>query len=1066
MSGFDEEYKKLNTAQREAVDAINGPVLVIAGPGTGKTQLLSMRVANILRKSDADASNILCLTFTNKAAANMRDRLQRLIGPDANKVTVKTFHGFAAELMANNPDYFWSGARLSTAPDAIQLEVIQSILEALPLSNPLSVKFFGQYTGLDDTIKALRLAKEAGLTPNKLRAIIEINLAYIDSIEQQMIDLLSPTLRANKIDDLRTAIETLPEQGIDAHVAPLLSLTAVIRESLDAAIAQDEGTGKTKHVGKWKVRWIQTQAGQKGMFDERRRNQWWLAFCEVYQQYREQLHARGYYDYSDMLLEVITQLEQREDFKASIQERYQFVLIDEFQDSNAAQLRLAHLVADHHTAEAAPNLMAVGDDDQSIFGFNGAELNNLLFFDRNYRGTKRVVLTDNYRSSQAILDVAEAIIDQGDDRLVNRIPGLTKKLTAKNAPPKAGKITHLHYLTKEQQLSEVARLIQSNHGEGKGSIAVIARGHDSLKSLASILLKLDVPLRYEQQANILDHEVVKLVTLLAETLVAIETGNKNLVNQYVAKLIVHPVWKLDPHDIWKLALANHKQPDWLESLCSHELESFKQIGEWLRWLAAEATYQPLHITIERLLGLTASNHLTSPIRQYYLTDKPISNDYLQALSAVRLLRELINEYSSEGDLKDFVQFIQLNNQHGRGIADESIFVSQGIAVELLTVHKAKGLEFDIVYIIDAVEDNWKPRSGGRKPPANLPLQPPGEVDDDYIRLLYVAATRAKHTLIVSSYAQSATGSDVLATPYIRAAVPETTITAEQTVPFIEILEEHLSWPRLNSTDEKALLQARLNNFSISATQLLTFLDVTNGGPQYFLERHILHLPEASSPQQGYGSAMHSALQHAQKLVNQDALNPDEVVAWYEQALLREQLAKHDHDKYLDHGTMILLRLFNEYNLGLQKGGKAEQSFSDITIGTAKVNGFIDRLDVSDKHVLITDYKTGTPLNSFMTRDQTKAVKAWRHRTQLIFYATLLYATGQYTSIDAQMVYLEAESARDLTRTYTPTAEDIDRMQKLIAAIQKHILDLDFVNTSDYPKTIEGILAFEQDLLAT
>ncbi len=111
MAGFDSEYKKLNKAQKDAVDAIYGPVLVIAGPGTGKTQLLSMRVANILRKTDADAGNILCLTFTNKAAANMRTRLFKLAGAEANKVTVKTFHGFAAELMAGYPDYFWNGAR-------------------------------------------------------------------------------------------------------------------------------------------------------------------------------------------------------------------------------------------------------------------------------------------------------------------------------------------------------------------------------------------------------------------------------------------------------------------------------------------------------------------------------------------------------------------------------------------------------------------------------------------------------------------------------------------------------------------------------------------------------------------------------------------------------------------------------------------------------------------------------------------------------------------------------------------------------------------------------------------
>ncbi len=158
MTRFEKEYEKLNKEQKKAVEAIDGPILVIAGPGTGKTQLLSMRVANILRKTDADAANILCLTFTNKAAANMRERLLKLAGAEANKATVKTFHGFAAELMSSNPDYFWNGASLSTAPDAVQLEVLQNILAELPLTNPLSMRFAGQYTATSDTIKALRLS--------------------------------------------------------------------------------------------------------------------------------------------------------------------------------------------------------------------------------------------------------------------------------------------------------------------------------------------------------------------------------------------------------------------------------------------------------------------------------------------------------------------------------------------------------------------------------------------------------------------------------------------------------------------------------------------------------------------------------------------------------------------------------------------------------------------------------------------------------------------------------------------------------------------------------------------
>ena len=186
---FKTEYAKLNADQKRAVDNIEGPLLVVAGPGTGKTQLLSLRVANILRSTDTNPANILCLTYTNKAAINMKQRVIKLAGPEATKLPVKTFHSFASEVMNLYPDYFWNAARLSVAPDSVQLEVIESIVASLPLDNPLALKFAGQYTLLNDIRQAIGLAKDAGLTPAKLKAILEINLTYLDVIEKPLIEI-------------------------------------------------------------------------------------------------------------------------------------------------------------------------------------------------------------------------------------------------------------------------------------------------------------------------------------------------------------------------------------------------------------------------------------------------------------------------------------------------------------------------------------------------------------------------------------------------------------------------------------------------------------------------------------------------------------------------------------------------------------------------------------------------------------------------------------------------------------------------------------------------------------
>lgn len=1069
MNGYEEEYNKLNPAQRKAVESIEGPLLVIAGPGTGKTQLLSFRVANILKSTDTNPELILCLTFTNKAAINMRKRLTGLIGPQGNRVKVRTFHSFASDILADYSEYFWNGARLTHVPDPVQLEIVSGILSELPLDNPLALKFAGKFTSLVDVQEGLKLAKEAGLTPDKLRALIRLNLSYIDQIEPLMVDICSDRLSYKKIDQIEEKVQQLPPLESDQATRPLISLSTVISESFYTAKSLDEGSKKTKNLSKWKSRWVGAVDGEKSMNSERRRNEWWLALADVYESYRTLLHKRGYYDYADMIIEVNSQLESIPELRASVQEKISYVLIDEFQDTNAAQLRLAHLVADHYLAEGRPNIMAVGDDDQAIYKFQGAELSNIRDFLRSYKDVQSVVLTDNYRSSREVLELSEKIISQSTSRAVDIDKNLEKKLTPRSESSQSGRIRHISLPTKEQLYLEVAKQAGSEFEKSGNHIAILARSHESLKNLAALMKKMDIPVFYEQQQSITTQPAVKEALTVANAVQAIADGDRAQANQHISRLLAHDMWEVAPENLWEMALASKKSRDWIDTLLKSDNPRIQSIGHWLLWLARESKVQPLPRMMEYIIGLTASEHLTSPLRNYFLANQAIDTPYISSISGTNRLLSIAEQASRQGQaqLVDLLKIVQASEDNQKNIYDESLFASAGKSIELMTVHKAKGLEFDSVYIVDAQENIWQPNPGGRKAPANLPLKPAGDDLDDYIRLFFVAVSRTKHSITIASYNTNETGEEVLPSGIIRDILPAVAVDNDDLSPELDALEHHIRWPRLEGSKEKLLLRETVANFSLSATAFLDFLDVTKGGPQYFLERHLLRLPEAQSSQTAFGSAMHAALEYAQVLVCDNAFELGQVQNQYETALFEKFLDDKEHERYLIHGQKLLDRLFNDFKLVLRDDGRPEVALQDITINEARLQGKLDRVDIVDNTVEITDYKTGAPLSNLFTKNKSYELKAWRHRTQLEFYILLAqnsFLLKDKKSYRGHMLYAETDLAKHLIKTYTPDQQRIDRLALLIQKIWNKIMDTEFPDTRHYDTSLKGVTAFENDLL--
>lgn len=1061
---FDEAYAKLNEQQKRAVDHIDGPLLVLAGPGTGKTQLLSARAANILRQTDANPENILCLTFTEKASTNMKERMLEMIGPQARKITVKTFHGLGAEIINEYPDYFYNAARLEPAPSAVELEIIDKLLSALPLDNPLSLKFAGQNTLVGDVKRAISKTKDAGLTPGKLAAVVEANLTYIEEAEALMQPLLDQRMSNKLIDEYARLVDELPDQDID--IRPIVNFSEVLKSSLERAVTEAQELGKAKPLSEWKREWSEKRGGERRLTDHRR-NQWWQALSAVYEDYQQQMHERGYFDFADMILEVIVQLEQNETLRADVQERFNYIMIDEFQDTNDAQFRLSNLIASHPAHEGSPNIMAVGDDDQAIYRFQGAEISNAQNFVSSFAGTETIVLVDNYRSHQSVLDASAHIVDKIDHRLVNVRDDLDKELRAKSEADE-GVIEHISYSTQAHEITGVAETIKAYYEQEKGDIAVLARYHDSLQQLAYVLREKGVPIRYERKSNVLEHEAVMLVHTILQLLLAIQRGQRERANHLVSNVLRHDAFGLSGTTLWELALDNNRyDADWVGALSKHDEQSVRELGQWLLELAKEAASQPLAITIEHCLGLRTLNDFRSPLKAYLL-DNDLTDEYAQTISALQSLRSLAGEFAREEEpsLENFARFMELNHRHGVVIADESAFVTGENAVELMTLHKAKGLEFDTVFVMDAVESVWSPGSSRRKPPKNLEsLQEYGEDTDDYGRMMFVAATRAKSNLILASYRTNEHGKEVLPSPLIH-ELPVVEAD-EHDMTLVEVIENATNWPELNHADEKLLLLPLVENYELSVTHLLNFLDLERGGPRYFIERNLLRLPDVKSAQAAYGTAMHAALRLAQALVNNESLKIALVLTEFEKELTKQQLERVEEERYLQKGKNVLTDLLDGGRLVLPPGSTPERTITGVRLGEATVRGALDRVDVTPDGVTVVDYKTGAPINGpLTTQSKTEGMKAWKHRTQLIFYALLAREKGVAQpdqQVKGQMVYLESDQPKNFTKEYVPTEEDIEQLKALIEVVVGYIQRVEWPDVSDYSNDLEGTQRFIEDI---
>ncbi len=1110
---FAKAYQQLNPSQKQAVDTIDGPVMVVAGPGTGKTQLLSMRVANILHRTDAVPSNILCLTFTESAATAMRKRLVSLMGQDAYKVAIHTFHSFGTEVINHHPEYFYRGAHFRPADELSSYEVLEPIFDQLPHSNPLASTMNGEFTALRDAQFAIANLKKAGLTPDELLKILDHNDAFIAYAEPILAHAFNtPRFTKKNIADCQAALSELaafqPEPMPIMLTKPLAEICqAELERACEEAVAGDS----TQPLTAWRNRWLERNHQKEFVFKDRARSKKLRALAEVYQKYLLGMQERELFDFDDMILRVVHALEYFAELRYNLQEQYHYILVDEFQDTNGAQLRLLQNLTNNQVNAGRPNILVVGDDDQAIYAFQGAEIGTILQFRELFTEPVVITLKDNYRSTEVVLQWSRAVITQGKERLEVVLEEVDKTLVAHNkAVPTTSELHQFVNPTEEYQwiTQQIKQLVHS--GTPPNEIAILGRNHKQLLEVLPHLRQANLAINYERRNNVLEAGHIRALTLLARVIVALGEQRYDIADSLLPELLSQKFWGLSTKQLWRLSLDAFKQRKfWLELMLDRE-GTLKRVAEFLIIASHEAQHEPLETMLDRLIGSVEAqvpdteeaesddphNHsaheeeFTSPLRAYYFNAKRLEQnpaEYLTLLSNLNVIRRRLREYRPDESLSlnDFVDFIDLHQKAKIAIVDTADHSEDGQAIGLMTAHKAKGLEFDAVFVLSCQEDIWGARTSASRRtssirfPNNLPIEPAGQTDDDCLRLFFVAMTRARRQLYLCAYQTDGSGKESLLAAFLSGETfnlvqhSAGNITGE----LLQTLEP--TWQLRHSLTPSALKQTllapQLKTYQLSVTHLNNFLDVTTGGPQAFLLQNLLRFPQAMGLGAVFGSAIHAVLQRAHVHLSSsgDRRPLEDIMHDFELQLQNARLNQRDFSYLLEKGSDVLPVFLAQRYDSFTPTQQAEFSFFNqgVVLNEARLTGTIDLLEVhkAARTITVTDYKTGKPANSWRGGSDYEKIKLHKYRQQLMMYKLLVEHSrnfgGQYSVDKGVIEFVEADASQHINCLELPFDKaELERFTQLLQVVWRHIMQLDLPDITRYPTNYKGILAFEDDLL--
>ncbi len=1012
-------YKDLNPEQKKAVDQIDGPVLVIAGPGTGKTQILSARIGKILLETDYLPENILCLTYTDAGRTAMRKRLQEMIGADAYAVNIHTFHSFCNQIIQENVSLFEKNS-LDPVSELERIDFIKQVINEFAVDNPLKRYRGDVYYEISRLSSLFSEMKKEGWTSQFVK----------DKVYEYLV--------------------SLPE-----------------REDF---IYQRKTTSKGKTYQKGDIK-------ESKIEEEKRKLEALMAAADAFDAFQLVMNKHNRYDFDDMINWVIGALENNEGLLLDQQEKYQFVLVDEFQDTSGTQNKIVDLLCKDIEI---PNIFVVGDDDQSIYRFQGANVQNIEDYKQKYSShLKDVVLKSNYRSIQSILDLSKHLIANNQNRLSAKFPEIIKELIASHPKRKeSALLPKLQvYENTFQEMVGITNKVVSLIEEGTEAqrIAILYKENKWGEELLKFFKEKNIPFYSKRKENLFELPLSKKVLTILRYIAA-EQKIPHSGDDMLFEILHFDLYHIPPFDIAKASVMVHeKKYEYKTSLRSYLQEWIQTVNRSLFDNKPHEGIIKVSSLLEKWIGesfnITVIQLVENILIEGMFLETALKDheDKLWLLEVLRCLMDFIKDElhrHPQYTLADLIEVIDLMESQDIRIPLYRIFGNEN-GVNLLTIHGSKGLEFQHVFLMNTVGNVWEKKSSrnhGYKLPDTMYRSSEDGVGEDSLeeirRLFYVAVTRAEEYLYIS-WSKKDEKEKVLepsrfiaeVTDKLDILIEPMKIEEEAMLEFLPIYLHRNKMP-VNAQGEKELIVALLDRFEMNATALNNYLNC----PLRFYYQNLIRVPGGRSENSEFGSAVHHALEKffTKAKENENIFpEPSTLINDFEWYMYkhRESFTQEAYKRRLEYGQTIL-KAYYEKNIESWKTEtiySIERLFRNIVIDGVPVKGMIDKMLFDGKSVTIVDYKTGDPskaIKKLKGPSEKDAIGGdyWR---QGVFYKLMVeaYKLKDYQVVKTEFQFIEPDADKQYVpaskTSIIPTPEELEIVRTQIKETWHKIQQHDF-----------------------